>query len=92
MPAQALIRNLTKVQVDAEITKAKAADLLEAIQTDSGLLIRCKADGESSVPTSPAALQTICDIDAKITREKVEAARVEAAKKAAAEATKPPIG
>jgi len=89
MPAQALIRNLTKAQVDAEITKAKAADLLEAVEIEGALLLRCKADGEGSVSTSPAALQTICDVDAKITRDKVDAAKAEAAKKAA-EATKPP--
>ena len=86
MPAQGLIRNLSKAQVDAEITKARAGDLLEVEQNGTQLLLKCKPheDKIHSVDGSPEALQAILDIDAKITREKADA--LKAAEKAETEA------
>lgn len=70
MPAQALIRNLSKTQVEAEIVRRRAQDLVEIVQAGTSLIVRCKEGGSgTSVPGSPEALQAIADVDAKITRE-----------------------
>lgn len=83
MPAQALIRKLSKSQVEAEITKLQAKELLEVVTQNDALLVRCKPGdgGASSVAGGPEALQAVCDADAKLVR-----AEAEALKKAEADA------
>lgn len=75
MPAQALIRNLSKTQIEAEIVKRRAQDLVEVVQAGNSLIVRCKDGGSgTSVAGGAAALQAIADVDAKITREIAAAA------------------
>lgn len=89
MPAQALIRKLNKTQIEAEISKANAKDLLEVeAHKSGGFLVKCKPlveGGQHSAEGAPEALQAVCDADAKLVRDE-EAARLKAEEDAKAKA------
>ena len=74
MPAQALIRKLSRSEVDAAITKLNASDLLECVTQGDACLVRCKPLEGGSVAGAPEALQVICDLDAKRVRDEEKAA------------------
>lgn len=80
MPAQALIRKLTKDQVAQKITANKAGDLLEVLPRVDGVLVVCKMNGGAQLPGAVEALQIICDEDSKIVRTEAKAAADEAAR------------
>jgi len=91
MPAQALIRKLSKDQIAAKIIALKAGDLLEIAPHAEGTLVHCKTGpgGAASVAGSPEALQVICDEDSKIVQAEAKA-RIEAEAAAAETAAKKP--
>lgn len=83
MPVQALIRKLTRAQVDKAVADSKAK---LTIQDQSGamlLIVTASMDGEGKDPAAHAALQKICDMDAAIVQKEAE----EEAAKLAAEKT-----
>lgn len=81
MPVQALIRKLTRAQVDKAVTDSKAK---LTVQDQSGatlVIVTASMDGEGKDPVANLALQKICDMDAVLVQKEHE----EAAEKAAAE-------
>lgn len=84
MPVQALIRKLTRAQVDKAVADSKQK---LTVQDQSGatlVIVTASMDGEGKDPAAHAALQKICDADAAIVqKEHDEAAAKAAAEKAA---------
>lgn len=83
MPVQALIRKLTRAQVDKAVADSKAK---LTVQDRSGAILICvtaSMDGEGKDPAANLALQKICDMDAAIVQKEAE----EEATKLAAEKT-----
>jgi hypothetical protein len=81
MPVQALIRKLTRAQVDKVIADSKAK---LTIQDQSGamlLIVTASMDGEGKDPAAHAILQKICDMDAAVVQKEAEEATRLAAEK-----------
>jgi trehalose-6-phosphatase len=67
MPVQALIRNLTRAQVEKAVADSKQSLLIQDYQ--GTLLLVVDQKGETPNPAACAALQKIADADAAITYE-----------------------
>lgn len=84
MPVQALIRKLTRAQVDKAVADSKAK---LTVQDQSGatlVIVTASMDGEGKDLAANAALQRICDMDAALVQKEAdEAAAKLAAEKAA---------
>jgi hypothetical protein len=92
MPVQALIRKLTRAQIDKVVADSKAK---LTVQDQSGatlVIVTATMDGEGKDPVANLALQKICDMDAAVVQKEreEEAAKIAAEKRAklAAEAAK----
>jgi hypothetical protein len=58
MPTQALIRKLSRTELEEQIVRLQAEGLFDVISYEALLLVRCKStDGAKT-------LQMLCDIDA----------------------------
>lgn len=80
MPVQALIRNLTRGQVEKAIADSKQN---LTIQDYNGQLLVVVDTGEAKDPAANAALQKIADADSAITlRQREERIKAEEAAKA----------
>lgn len=84
MPVQALIRNLTRPQVEKAIADSKQKLVIQDYQGQILVVVESKAEGGD--PAANVALQKIADADAAISIQKqkdAKAAAAEAAKAAA---------
>jgi hypothetical protein len=83
MPVQALIRNLTRPQVEKVIADSKQKLAIQDYHGQILIVVESKAEGGD--PAANAVLQKIADADAAITHKQREE-RVAAAAKAKADA------
>ena len=72
MPTQALIRNLTRAQIDGP-----EQDLLEFMTYGDVILVRCKTDDNGNIPGAAEALQKLCDADTAAMIAKAKKAETE---------------
>lgn len=84
MPVQALIRKLTRAQVDKAVADSKAKLTVQDQGGATLVIVTASLDGEGKDPAANAALQKICDMDAALVQKEAD----EAAAKLAAEKTK----
>jgi hypothetical protein len=85
MPVQALIRKLTRAQVDKAVTDSKAKLTIQDAGGGASLVIvTASMDGEGKDPAANLALQKICDMDAAIVQKEHEEATAKLAEERAA--------
>jgi len=80
-----MIRKLTREQVAAEITKAKATELVEILDYHGVLLVRAKTI-KSTTSNAAAVIQAVADVDAALVHDEYKA--IKASKAAEKEAAK----